>query len=252
MIKIIKDLTGQRFGKLLVVSRVQDFIEKNGRHRSQWLCQCDCGKQRNVIGVRLTSKNNAITSCGCANLKPNGGKRKTNQYDLSGECGIGWTSNTNEKFYFDLGDYDLIKEYCWYKYTNKKTGYCSLRTRERGSRKSILMTHLLGYPYYDHIDHNTLNCTRNNLRPATTEENAKNKKKHKHNTSGVTGVYWSKKYQYWFANICVNYNRIHLGSFKDKNDAVCARLQAESYYFKEFAPQKELFEKYGIITNQND
>jgi hypothetical protein len=37
-----------------------------------------------------------------------------------------------------------------------------------------------------------------------------------------------------------------------KNDAICARLQAEAYYFKEFAPQKELFEKYGIITNQND
>ena len=32
--------------------------------------------------------------------------KKSNIYDLSGEYGVGWTSNTNEEFYFDLEDYD--------------------------------------------------------------------------------------------------------------------------------------------------
>ena len=250
MIKVLKDLTGQRFGKLTVLKQTDDLIEKNGKHRAQWICKCDCGNERIVRGAYLTSKKHAIVSCGCSNNKSRG-KRKINKYDLSGEYGIGWTSNTDNKFYFDLSDYDIIKNYCWYEYINKKTGYHSLRTRERGSRKSILMTHLLGYPYYDHIDHNTLNCTRNNLRPATTKENAKNKSKHKHNTSGITGVYWDKKQQYWYARICVDYNTIHLGCFQNKNDAIYARLQAEAHYFKEFAPQKALFEKYGVTINQN-
>ncbi len=127
-----------------------------------------------------------------------------------------------------------------------------MRTRERGSRKSILMTHLLGCPYFDHIDRNTLNCTRNNLRPSTSEENARNKSKHKYNTSGITGVYWDKNLQKWFSKICVNYKSIYLSHFSNKDDAIRARLQAESYYFKEFAPQKRLFEKYNIITEQND
>ena len=35
----------------------------------------------------------------------------------------------------------------------------------------------------------------------------------------------------------------------DKNDAIKARLNAEMKYFKEFAPQRDLFEKYGIIDN---
>lgn len=35
-------------------------------------------------------------------------------YDLTGEYGIGWTSNTNKEFYFDIEDYDKIKDYCWY------------------------------------------------------------------------------------------------------------------------------------------
>ena len=39
--------------------------------------------------------------------------KKYNKYDLSGEYGIGWTSNTNQEFYFDLEDYDKIKDYCW-------------------------------------------------------------------------------------------------------------------------------------------
>jgi hypothetical protein len=251
MVKVVKDLTGQRFGKLVVLWQTDDFTETNGKHRAQWVCECDCGNRRIVKGIDLTRKKHGIISCGCSNNK-GGSKPKTNKYDLSGEYGVGWASNTGNKFYFDLDDYNTIKDYCWYEYINKKTGYRSLRTRERGSRKSILMTHLIGCRYYDHIDHNALNCTRGNLRPATNKENAQNKNKHKYNTSGVTGVYWDKKQQYWFARICVNYNTIHLGCFQNKNDAIMARLQAEVKYFKEFAPQKELFEKYGIETNQND
>lgn len=33
---------------------------------------------------------------------------------------------------------------------------------------------------------------------------------------------------------------------------ILARLQAEADYFGEFAPQRNLFEKYQIITKQND
>ena len=40
-----------------------------------------------------------------------------NVYDLSGEYGIGYTLK-GEEFYFDLEDYDKIKDYCWH--INKK------------------------------------------------------------------------------------------------------------------------------------
>ena len=38
--------------------------------------------------------------------------KKYNTYDLTGEYGIGYTSK-DEEFYFDLEDYDKIKDYCW-------------------------------------------------------------------------------------------------------------------------------------------
>lgn len=45
---------------------------------------------------------------------------------------------------------------------------------------------------------------------------------------------------------------IHLGYFDNKDDAIKARLYAEQKYFKEFAPQKHLYEQYGIIVENKD
>ena len=56
-------------------------------------------------------------------------RRKTNRYDLSGDVGIGWTSNTNRQFYFDLNDYELIKDYSWHECV-MPDGYCVLRARK--------------------------------------------------------------------------------------------------------------------------
>ena len=57
----VKDLTGQRFGRLTVIKRVE-----NNRHgKAQWLCKCDCGNETTVIGSGLINGN--TKSCGCYN-----------------------------------------------------------------------------------------------------------------------------------------------------------------------------------------
>ena len=58
----IRDLTGQTFGKLTVVS----FAGSN-RRRAMWLCKCECGTEKAVTGNSLTSGN--IKSCGCSSSK---------------------------------------------------------------------------------------------------------------------------------------------------------------------------------------
>ena len=58
-----KDLTGQRFGKLMVVSRADDYIKPNGNKIVQWRCVCDCGNEVVVRGEYLRSGN--TKSCGC-------------------------------------------------------------------------------------------------------------------------------------------------------------------------------------------
>ena len=56
---MVIDLTGQKFGKLTVLSRAE-----NGKDRkSRWLCLCDCGNKKVVSGRYLRMGN--TTSCGC-------------------------------------------------------------------------------------------------------------------------------------------------------------------------------------------
>lgn len=56
-----KDLTGKRFGRLVVISRDEEMSKKH--HRSYWLCLCDCGKKKIIAGLSLS--NGATKSCGC-------------------------------------------------------------------------------------------------------------------------------------------------------------------------------------------
>lgn len=176
------------------------YVRNNKRGEAMWLCECSCGKSVPWVTSGSNIRNGSALFCGCLQKeRVSRTNRKYNKYDLTNKYGIGWTTNTNEEFYFDLEDYDLIKEYTWYKYTNPKTKYCSLRTRERGSRKNILMTDLLGYKFYDHIDRNPLNCRRTNLREVTQQQNTTNKSKMSNNTSGITGVSWDKQRQLWVA-----------------------------------------------------
>ena len=58
-----KDLTGQQFGKLMVVSRADDYIKPNGNKTIQWRCVCDCGNEVVVRGEYL--KSGHTKSCGC-------------------------------------------------------------------------------------------------------------------------------------------------------------------------------------------
>lgn len=57
------DLSGKKFGRLLVLKRVDDYIQKNGQHRTQWQCKCDCG---NIVVIQAANlKNGHSKSCGC-------------------------------------------------------------------------------------------------------------------------------------------------------------------------------------------
>lgn len=56
------DLTGQRFGALLVIKRAQNDISENGRVRAAWWCQCDCGNEVVVLTIRL--RQGRRKSCG--------------------------------------------------------------------------------------------------------------------------------------------------------------------------------------------
>ena len=228
------DLTGQKFGKLTVIKRVEDDSEAH----IKWLCECECG---NFITTRGTSLRSGITkSCGCLVgdkiRELNKLKKKYNKYDLSGDYGIGYASNTNEPFYFDLEDYDKIKNYYWY---SNHDGYmCSSE-----NKKEIIMHRLIideNNPeiQVDHFNRNKKDNRKENLKSVTPQHNNWNRGINQNNKSGVTGVRWNKEAQKWIAYIM----RKHLGTFNSFEDAVKARKRAEQKYFGEYS--------YNNINNQ--
>lgn len=101
---------GEKIGKLTVGEPFYDGIHW------KYECICDCGMTRDVQVQDVKKLKNPM--CGACITKMRF-KPKT-RYDLSGEYGIGWDSDDNE-FWFDLEDYDKIKDISWHK--DKKTGY---------------------------------------------------------------------------------------------------------------------------------
>lgn len=53
------DMTGKRFGKLTVLYHV----ENDRFNNAQWMCKCDCGKEKVIVGSAL--RKGIIVSCGC-------------------------------------------------------------------------------------------------------------------------------------------------------------------------------------------
>lgn len=55
----MKDLIGQKFGRLLVVS----YGGRLPMWKHKWICRCDCGRTKAVVGSNLTR--GTTRSCGC-------------------------------------------------------------------------------------------------------------------------------------------------------------------------------------------
>lgn len=60
-----KDLSGQRFGRLVVEYKLPE--KRNNRYI--WHCKCDCGNEKNIIGASLTKTCNPTRSCGCIQIE---------------------------------------------------------------------------------------------------------------------------------------------------------------------------------------
>ncbi len=59
----LDDLTGRRFGSLIVLKKEDNHICPSGVYVTIWRCRCDCGQEKRVMAKHL--KEGVIKSCGC-------------------------------------------------------------------------------------------------------------------------------------------------------------------------------------------
>lgn len=121
----------------------------------------------------------------------------------------------------DDDDWLELASYNWF-YVN---GYAA-RNSARHTPRTYMHRVIINAPdgvQVDHINHNTLDNRRSNLRLCTHAENARNHKIARNNTSGYIGVAWRYDIEKWMAYIENHGKRITLGYYESASDAAHVR-----------------------------
>lgn len=140
----------------------------------------------------------------------------------------------------DDEDYDRINKYKWQAVPNRDKWYAK-RSFTVGKCKRIgvrLHRFILNAPPdkdVDHINGNTLDCRKSNLRICNESQNAQNRGKTKSNTSGFKGVSYKKKNHKWYSQIMFDKHNYHIGYFNNPVDAAIAYDKKAIEFFGEFA-----------------
>ena len=210
------DLTGQRFGRLVVV-------EKSGRlhGRTAWLCKCDCGNEKKIGQSNLRQER--TRSCGCLKKES---VSKLFKKDI-----------TNKRF----GKLVAIKD-SGTKLGGKTRWICKC---DCGNESIVTIDNLTS----GHVS--SCGCYQKELLSERTPRIHKKMIKRKYgkslvegtslpsltskiyinNKSGVKGVSFDRNSNRWVANIGLKGEVKRLGSFHNKQDAINVRKEAEDKYF---------------------
>lgn len=144
----------------------------------------------------------------------------------------------------DDADFELVNQFKWSAHHQGNLWYAMRGAGPKKARVRILLHRFLTNAkpgvLVDHKDGDGLNNCRGNLRFATQAENLRNREKTKAGRNRFKGVYWSERDKVFTAKITVNYKSIHLGSFKNEEDAARAYNTAALKHFGEFARLNEV------------
>lgn len=143
--------------------------------------------------------------------------------------------NSKKYALIDDENFELINKYKWHLHANYVISYSKTKPR----RYIILHRLLLNPPknkQVDHINHNTLDNRKSNLRICTNTENAYNRFPQKKSLSIFKGVIWKKSHKQWVCFIQHKKSNCRLYAlFKNERHAALAYDLWAKDLFGEFA-----------------
>lgn len=227
-------------------TKMEDIVER----RLNFMYQCDiCGrtvkKKIRLKGYTLCSKHmHQLLKYGKFLDNIQRTNNDLNDYKIKDDIAIFNVYNQKNikvnSFIIDKEDLEKVKYHKWRIDTNNRiiTGNSSK------SKPKKEITHiLLNVPdgmVVDHIDGNSLNNKKDNLRICTQGENLCNKHFMSNNAHGIIGINWDKYRRRWSPEITYKSQRCHLGRYKTIEEAIYVRLLAEVILFKDFQNKENL------------
>lgn len=204
------DLTGQKFGKLLVVEK--DNEKSKNSYRTFWKCLCDCGNTTSVVTSNL--RNGHTKSCGCISKIQAAINGRKNLFDLTGKRFGKLTAlsyNPDFKKWMcqcDCGKTCYVAQHDLERKKNPTKSCGCLRNQDIANRK--------------------------NLVEGTNIGSLKNKTLSQRNQTGVRGIHFEKSSGMYVASIGFQGKQYVLKKSTNFEACVEARKKAENRVFGEF------------------
>lgn len=207
------DLVGKKFGKLTVVKSAGENKTKTGKTYVYWSCLCDCGTEVILVGYKL--KQGRSNCCGCNSNK---GYSKHPVYSI-------YNAMRSRCYNTSNADY--------YNYGSRGIKVCDRWLEPRGVGFMNFLSDMGEKQDGDELDRicPDKDYEPSNCRWVKESLQAFNKRISKTNTSGRTGVQWSKQKNKWEVSIGFNSKRIYLGVAETFEDACRIRDSAEIEYY---------------------
>lgn len=156
--------------------------------------------------------------------------RNTNIYTVSGGDLL-ITTKSGKQIIVDTDAIELLREFTW---CVGGTGYAMSRTKGSAVLMHRLLTGAKSGEYVDHINGNTLDNRKSNLRICRKQQNEFNTKRRSDNRSGFRGVCAARRGKFR-AYINKDGKQYHLGEFSDPVEAAKAYNAKAVEFFGEFA-----------------
>lgn len=153
-------------------------------------------------------------------------RRPALTYRVEGDVAVCLTSN-GHTFIIDIADLELVKTRAWY---GRRSGGRVYIASGGINLQRVLMDAPAGC-HVDHINRNTADNRRCNLRLCSPKENARNRTRR--SGSEYTGV--ERRGKRFSAYITVDYKKIHLGRFDTAEEAARCRDAHAKNAFADFA-----------------
>lgn len=157
--------------------------------------------------------------------------RDRNEYLFTGDiCRIKLYNKLCEEIaetVIDADDYEKVKDKKWFFHQGYATSGKIRLTHVIYNRNEGMVI--------DHVNHDTLDNRKVNLRICSHGQNLCNAKTRKDNTSGYRGVSWDKEKQKWMAKITYGKKQIVLGRYATKKEAAKAYNVGAKKHHGEFA-----------------